>query len=370
MSCAGAQQTAVTPATERELEVDRVVVTPRDASTAFELLQRGKAELESGAFDAAMRSFDLVVTHDPNGPWVEEALYAGASAHEGSGDHAGAAARFERVAKEFTRSEWARDSHLRAVRLYVYLERWSDAAALAQSFLETYVERAPREEIVVHSTLALHALDTEGHTEAGRQRALASLTRARSVIDKYQLDSAGNIPRDLAQTYYAKGEHLRLKGESVGFVPMPDDFGEQFERRAQLLLDAQSAYSDVMRAYDAHWTAMAGYRVGELYQRLHRDILAIPRPAALDTERRRLIFEAALRMRYKVLLEKGLKMMQHTLAMAERTSETSQWVDRARQARDELQAALREEEAAIEASPYSRQDIERVLAELAKRPPK
>lgn len=371
-SCAGSHSAAVAPSapTEREAEVDRVIVTSGDASTAFELLQRGRIEFEAGDARAAARSLELVVTQDANGPWVEEALYVGALAHESSGDYVGAATRFERVAQEFHRGEWARDAHLRAVRLYVYLERWSEAASLAQSFLERYAERAPREEIVVHSTLALHVLNSEGHTQAGRDRALTSLTRARSVIDKYQLDGAGNIPRDLAQTYYAKGEHLRLEGESVGFVPMPDNFADHFERRAQLLLDAQSAYSDVMRAYDAHWTAMAGYRVGELYQRLHQDILAIPRPEALETERRRLIFEAALRTRYKVLLEKGLNMMQHTLAMAERTSETSQWVERARQARDDLRAALRDEEAAIQASPYSREDIERVLAELSKRRPK
>jgi hypothetical protein len=261
----------------------------------------------------------------------------------------------------------ARDALLRAVRLYVYLEEWRQAGELSHEFVGRYPDRSPREEIVVQSSLALLELTTRGNSAEGRARALFPLTRARSVIEKYQLDSAGNIPRDLAQVYFAKGELLRLEGESVVFVPLPADFADQFERRAQLLLDAQSAYSDVMRAQDAHWTAMAGYRVGELYKRLHEDVMSAPRPTALDTERRRLIFEAALRLRYSILLRKGLNMMEHTLAMAERTQEKSGWVERAKMARDELQSALAVEQAAVDACPYTRDDMQRVLREVARR---
>lgn len=351
----------------REEHVDRVLVMPNESLTAFELLQRGKMEFERGNMDSASRDLDLVVEHDPRGPWVEEALYWSAKAHEGRLDFEASAARFERVGLEFATGKLARDALLRAIRLHVYLERWSRAGQLSHHFTEQYPERAPREEVVVQSALSLRELAANGDSVEGRERAQLPLARARSVIEKYRLDSAGHIPRDLAQVYFAKGELLRLEGEAVTFVPLPPDFADRFEQRAQLLLDAQSAYSDVMRAYDAHWTAMAGFRVGELYKRLHEDVMRAPRPSALDTERKRAIFEAALRLRYSILLKKGLNLMEHTLAMAERTSEDSQWVARARQARDELRAAVETEQAAVDNCPYSREDMERVLAALAQK---
>lgn len=351
----------------REVSVDRLVITSTESLSAFELLERGKSELERGDAHAAARDLDLVVDQDVRGPWTEQALYLGARAHEEQGDHLGAATRFERVAVEFPTGEFTRDAYLRSIRLYVFLEQWDVAGRLSHAFVEKYPERLPREEVVVQSSIALSELERVGSSEEATARARPPLARARAVIEHYRLDGAGNIPRDLAQVYFATGELARLEGESITFDPLPDDFAEQFERRAQLLLDAQSAYSDVMRAYDAHWTAMAGFRVGELYQRLHRDVMNAPRPAGADTERRRLVFEAALRLRYSILLEKGLNMMEHTLAMAERTGEDSPWVARARQARDEIKAAYAEEQAAVEASPYSRDDMERVLADLARR---
>jgi hypothetical protein len=344
-----------------------LVVTAGESLSAFELLQRGRNELDVGDAPAAARDLDLVVEQDPHGPWIEEALYIGARAHEEQGDHLGAAKRFERVALEFPKGELTRDAHLRAIRVYIFVERWDTAGQLSHAFVEKYEQRLPREEVVVQSALALAELARAGQTTEARTNAQIPLTRARSVIEQYQLDGAGNIPRDLAQVYFAKGELLRLEGESLGFDPLPPDFADQFERRAQLLLDAQSAYSDVMRAYDAHWTAMAGFRVGELYQRLHRDVMNAPRPVGADTARRKLAFEAALRLRYSVLLKKGLNMMEHTLAMAERTGENSAWVVRTRLARDDIKAAYAEEQAAVDASPYSKDDIERVLAEIARR---
>lgn len=351
----------------RQVEVDRTIVSPNEALTGFELVTRGKRRLRAGDYVGASKDFDLVVAFDPSGPWVAEALYYGAQAREEQRDHEGAALRFSRLGNEFPRSEFSRDATLRALRLYVYLEQWSTAQALAGVFLTAYPERSPREELVVRGALALALLEASTVTEDAKAGALLHVQAARRVIEEYRLDSAGHIPRDLAQVYFAYAELKRMEGETVTFDPLPDNFVDRLERRAQLLLDAQSAYSDVMRAHDAHWTAMAGYRVAELYQRLHQDIVRAPRPPGADTERRKLIFEAALRLRYTILLEKGLRLIEHTLRMAERTGETSAWVSKARSARQQLLEAYEQERAAVEASPHTREDLERTLVELQTR---
>jgi hypothetical protein len=148
---------------------------------------------------------------------------------------------------------------------------------------------------------------------------------------------------------------------------VPPNFAEVLEQRCQLLLDAQSAYSDAWRAHDAHWSTMAGFRVGELYQRLHEDLMRIPPPASADTPKKRQLFEGAMRLRYSILLKKALNLIEHTLAMAERTGEKSAWVEQTRNAQREIEAALRREDAAIAALPYTRAELEAGLAELASR---
>jgi len=103
--------------------------------------------------------------------------------------------------------------------------------------------------------------------------------------------------------------------ERIRFAPVPSDFAAVLEQRCQLLLDAQSAYSDAMRAYDAHWSAMAGFRVGELYQKLHEELMQVPAPKSADSAGKRQLFEGAMRLRYSILLDKAKAMMDHTVAM-------------------------------------------------------
>jgi hypothetical protein len=122
-----------------------------------------------------------------------------------------------------------------------------------------------------------------------------------------------------------------------------------------------------MRAYDAHWSAMAGYRVGELYQKLHADLMSVPPPIRADSEARRLLFEGAMRLRYSVLIDKGLAMMDHTLSMAERTGEQSAWVERTRAAKTSLERAQRAEQAVLDRLPYTRAELRQALDDLAKK---
>ena len=68
------------------------------------------------------------------------------------------------------------------------------------------------------------------------------------------------------------------------------------------------------------WPATAS---GQLYQQLHRDVMQIPPPAKADTLKKKQLFEGAMRLRYRVLLEKGLKMMDGTVRSASAPARTS-----------------------------------------------
>jgi uncharacterized protein YlxW (UPF0749 family) len=103
-----------------------------------------------------------------------------------------------------------------------------------------------------------------------------------------------------------------------------------------------------------------------LYERLHEELVAIPPPRA-GTERERLLFEGAMRLRYSVLLSKASSMLEHTLSMARRTGESSQWVSRTEEAHRRLQQSVAEEQRALDLLPFTREDLQRALDDLAHR---
>jgi len=248
---------------------------------------------------------------------------------------------------------------VRVTRLLVFLGRFEPAGVYAERLLKQLDQLGDFDRIAVLSARALGAI------YAGEeQQASYFIEKARDIVESRQLDAAGRVPRDLAQLYYALGESRRVKAERIVFVPTPPNFGAALEQRCQLLLDAQSAYSDAMRAYDAHWSAMAGFRTSELYQKLHQDLLAVTPPPSADTDRKRQLFEGAVRTRYSILLTKAKGMAEHTLAMAERTGEHSEWVERTRQSLDSINRAIADEEAALAKLPYTRQDFEAYFAQM------
>jgi hypothetical protein len=288
-------------------------------------------------------------------------MFQSALAHEAEGDWAGAAQRFDDIGRRFPESALAPEAWLRCMRLQLYTENWQAAGELARGYLERYPHAGPRAQIVADAAQALALLAANQ-----QERAEYFIAKGLALADRYGLDRAGRIPRDLAELYFALGEARRQRADAAQLEPDARHFSASLERRCQLLLEAQSAYSDSMRAYDAHWSTMAGYRVGELYQRLHAELMQIPAPRAA-TPRQQRLFEGAMRLRYTVLLRKASNMLDHTLAMARRTGEDSEWVRRAEESKSAIAQALADEQSALDRLPFTAADLQRALDDLEAR---
>ena len=92
-------------------------------------------------------------------------------------------------------------------------------------------------------------------------------------------------PSPSPQLRFALGELRRVRSERSSFDPLPADFLDKLEERCGGLLEAQAAYALAVRSIDPHWAAMSGYRVGEMYRVLHRDLMQIPPPARSKTDK-------------------------------------------------------------------------------------
>jgi tetratricopeptide (TPR) repeat protein len=375
LACAGQAASTAPPhsaakinaAAPASTELARTVVTPEASTDIPELFAKATAEGQAKHYELSASQFERAFQLDPDGPLADKCLFESAEMYDLAGKHEAALARYEQVARRFPQSPLDRPARVRALRLLTYLEHYPRAAELAESTAAKYKDLLSFDQLAVLAARALSRLAAGDDAQAE-----SAISKARDIIERESLDAAGRVPPELAPVYFALGELRRLRAERIHFVPVPDNFGAALEQRCQLLLDAQSAYSDVMRAYDSHWSAMAGYRVGELYQKLHEEMMQVPPPRAAETERQRQLFEGAMRLRYSILLEKAKSMLDHTVAMAERTGEQSAWVLKSRQARDAIVQAMEEERKALARLPYSKAELQAALDSFAKAsvPPK
>ncbi len=337
------------------VEVAAMVVSPFSDLELEQQFEQARALLLRENYREAADRFDRLVRLAPQGDTAAPSLFNAALAHEGLGDRLAAVERYQGLMERFPDHVITRGAPFRLSRLFAYLERWSDLAANAERLL-AIKDLTVLEAIEAHGARALGLVEQDQVDEAARQVGLA-----RDLIEQHRLGESGKPPIELAQASFALGEVRRRRSEKISFDPLPPNFTDVLEQRCQGLLDAQSAYTDAMRSYDAHWSAMAGYRVGQLYQQLHRDVMAIPPTPRSDTLKKKQLFEGALRLRYRVLLEKGLKMMDGTVRLGARTGEDSAWVHRAEEARHDIELAVEDEKRALSKLPYSEAELQQAL---------
>jgi tetratricopeptide (TPR) repeat protein len=361
-ACQGAVEEPKVP--ELELEptaVERLMPITVVAYTTTELmaeLERARAHLLVDRYGAAARGFDRVSKMASDPELVGIATYEAGRAYEAMGKRREALERYTALSEKIPDHQLAKHALVRQTRLFGYLERWPEQVAAAEALLSRGDALPVMDRIEGHGAKAL------GLVEQGQvQKALVAIAKAQELIDRHGFGQSGAPPLQLAQVAFAEGEVRRLTSEKIKLTPVTDEFPQRLEARCQGLLDAQSAYTEAMRSRDAYWSAMSGYRVGQLYHQLHVEAVAIPPPEHASLEQQQL-FEAAMRLRYRILIEKGLEMMSGTVRLAERTGESSLWVTRAKEAKRMLEQALADETAALASTPYQESEIRAALDKL------
>jgi len=337
-----------------------MVVSPFTDSELEARFEKARSLLLAEKYKEAAPAFDALVRLSPDGAVAAPSLYNGALAHEGLGEREAAIARYSGLLQRFPQHAATRGALFRLSRLDAFLERWSDLVVVSDRVL-ALPDLTVIEAIEAHGQKALGLIEQDKLEDASHQVSIA-----RDMIEEHRIGDAGAPPIELATVSFALGEVRRKKSEKISLVPVTPNFAEVLEQRCQALLDAQNAYTDAMRSLDAHWSAMAGYRVGQLYQALHRDVMAIPPTGKADTLKKKQLFEGAMRLRYRVLLEKGLKMMEGTVRIGQRTGEDSSWIHRADEAKRDIERALEDEKTALSKLPFTEAELTEALEKLKK----
>jgi hypothetical protein len=324
--------------------------------------------MQLGKLEHARTLFDRVVAADRaeqpqgNGPSAlgRAAMYDAALCSEQLGQSKDARDRFVALAIAAPDSTDASDANLRRARLDVEIEDDADlaqssAALLARKDLQT----GDRAEAMALQGLALvhtnDLLDAEKDVDAA-DKLLKQATPA----------DADPPPQNAAAVDFAKGDLIRAKGLKIELNPPPPDFSVKMEARCQSILDAEDAYVDTIKTGELKWAVRAGVRVASLYADLHDDLLAIEPPKSATTDAKKSLFRGAMRLRYRILLEKGLGTLDHTLNLEAATGVKSAWFEHAKQAKAKLEKELADEKAEIAKLPYTEDQLKKALDDLAK----
>lgn len=343
------------------IEAQPRIVTANDVATEEELRARAEKAMLEQRWKEAADAYGTLLAADPGGPRAPGYLFERGLALEGLEDREGARDAFLDVASRFPGDARARSALVRASSLDAYLEDWTALATIGDALLA----RSDLEDVDRIVALGSRGL---ARIELGDDKAAAAdVLDGLDLSDQRHYGERDVLPVAVAQLRFALGELRRVRSERIIIDPPPPDFLARLEERCGGLLEAQAAYAMAVRSIDPHWAAMAGYRVGEMYRTLHQDLMRIPPPATSKTERQREIFHAFMRVRYRILLEKGLREIDQTIALGERTSDSSPWIQRARAAREEMQTALTEEKAHIDKMPFTEADIREAMAQMQRR---
>jgi tetratricopeptide (TPR) repeat protein len=337
------------------------IVTSGEITTEAELSARGERALMEQRWQDAADAYTTLVAADPAGPRASEYGFDLGLALEGLERREQARDAFLDLARRFPDGPKARASLVRAASLDAYLEDWTALAAIG----ETLLARGDLDDIDRIVALGARGLARVELGEDGP--ASKDILDGLELADQLHYGARDVLPVAVAELRFALGELRRIRSERITFDPLPPDFTAKIEERAGGLLEAQAAYAMAVRSIDPHWAAMAGYRVGAMYRALHRDLMQIPPPARSKTERQKQMFFAFMHMSYRILLEKGLRELEQTVALGERTADSSAWIQRARSAREEMQTALADEKAQIEKMPFTEEEVQMALGQLKRK---
>lgn len=344
--------------------------------TAQEVFQRAKTEMDLGKLVHARTLFDRVVAADraeqgdAKSAYAPSALgraamYDAALCSEFLGENKDARDRYAALATAAPESTDGNDANLRRARLDVEMEDDADLARAAGALLgRKDLAGDDRVEAMSLQAIALvHGGDlVDGARDVENAEKLLGSLHAQGT----SMPDAAPPPQTAAALYFAKGELLRAKGLKIELNPPPPDFSDKMEARCQSILDAEDAYVEAIKTGELKWAVRAGVRVASLYGDLHDDLVSIEPPKSATTDQKKALFRGAMRLRYRILLEKGLGTLEHTINLEEKTGVKSAWFDHAKQAKTKLEKELADEKAEIAKLPYTEEQLKKALDDLAK----
>jgi tetratricopeptide (TPR) repeat protein len=319
-SAAPGPAVAATPA-ERPpdivFEPEEVHVTALDLALADkndeELFAVGTAAYAAGDFPRAAAAFARIVDRFPGSRHEAAALFNAGLAYERLESWRLGLERFRDLARRYTGPD-ALEASFKAAECLFHLRELDDTHA-ALAAVAARADLSPSDRIRAQTLLGVVEAE-QGKLEQAEVTLKKAVGLWQAVGDRERLD-----PYFPAQAQYYLGELYREWFRALPLDPSAGDdakLKEDLEHKSEMLLSAQAHYLRAVRVGDHSWAVASGFRIGELYDELRRQMLEAPLPPGFDDEHAR-AYRAELRARVRILATKAMSAYDAALSLASRT---------------------------------------------------
>ncbi len=299
-----------------------------------ELFAVGTAAYAAGNNLRAAASFGRLADAYPESPHHATALFDAGLAQERLGEWREALSRFRALAAGYSGPDADEAAFHSAADLW-RLGELAEARATLEGLSRRSDLSAPNR---VRAFTELGVVELDLGDMEGSERALQRATSlwqeavARERLDDYHP----------AQALYYLGEVARRRSQAEVLDPSRDGeaaLSATLERKAELLLAAQGYYLRSIRVGNRDWAVASGYRIGELYDDLHAQMVAAAAPPGLSGEEAQ-AYREELRRKLRVLLVKAISVYEQTLAAARQGAVENRFVEEAEVALERMKRAL------------------------------
>jgi len=342
------------PAPEQVIEMEpvKVVATEKDDGfdmdvyDAGDLFDRGNELLDKKKCAAAVRIYDRLLKEFSSSSLVVPTLYNSALCLERLDRCDEAVKRYKSIYIDYADSPDAKDALFRAGGCREKTGQWMEA------------------EIVFTMLLGRDDIDATEKLEAMARRGAALVGMGKYEEAEFQLREAiayyryGTGHEKIVTDYHAAmaqfylGEIPRLKMYEIKLTENEVEFQRDLDRKARLLLKAQTHYVLAIRTMNPYWASAAGLRIGKIFASLYDDIIAVPAPAWIEKDPELLQIHMNARHRYiRQLILKAISVWEETVLMAERLGMNNEWVQEVNVQLERVREVLKEADGEAEEVP-------------------
>jgi len=284
------------------------------------------------------RALGAAADSEADGAVVGRAYLGLARAHERQGDCSGAIRAYAGYAAQLGPTDQSREVHMRRGACEAELERWersalsyaaADALAQAEGALPSV-----RVEILARRGFALFQLEQF-------DEAVVALDEADAVYEAAMADDTERFDTyyfvGMARFYRAAVWHRRFR--SLEIRPGQREMAADFERKLELLTQAQDAYNHTIRAKHVFWVSASGYQLGSLFEEFYDALMYAPVPEWL-TDAQRVTYYEELKKQLRPVVNKAIWVFEKNLETARRLGYENPFIEKTEAQLARLQGVL------------------------------
>lgn len=364
VGCGGASPQVVTgpPAQQEVVDIEEMHITARrgangeyefDATDAETLFDQATQLLNAEHCDRAVVLYDRLVREFAASTYVSPSLYNAGLCLDRMHQLEPAAQHFRDLIANVPTSEDVKHAHFMLSNLLIRLEGWEEALTVVEHLLAR--EDLSSEERVEALARKAQAQFGGGHVEEADRD-------ARTCLAYFHTRTEDDPVRDdffVAAANFVLAEVIRIRASEIVLPEAdPDTQRAALERRARLLLNAQTEYFNTVRLGNPTWASASGYRIGQMYDEFWQLIVNAPTPPnhTLTGENLALFgreYHRRLREMVRPLLTHAIRYWELTLMMVERSGVHTEWDDHARADLERVRASLLAETPGAPTAPSS-----------------